>query len=315
MMNQYSKCIRLSFTAVLLLAVVSGSDAGNRSGTVSGQFLKIPLSARAVGMGGAQVAVAEGVSSIGFNPAGMMSVESYAFGATYTAWFANIQHSYVGIVKNIPDVGAIGASLTLLATDDMEVTTPARPDGTGEFFRASDYAFSIAYARQVSDKFMVGLNGKYIKSYLYNTDLGAASFAFDIGTLYDIPILRSRLGVSLTNIGKDMQFLNEPYSLPTSLRLGILVDVMKEDVHALKTTFQISRNNDAEEQYNLGGEYVFNGMFALRGGWKFAYDAENLTAGFGANLTSYGINGKFDYGYNNFKYLPGTHSFTINIQF
>lgn len=308
--------LKTYLTLVLLVVICSSVGlGGNRSGTVSGQFLKIPLSARAVAMGGAQVATAEGVASIGFNPAGMMSVGNYAFGATYTAWFADIQHSYMGVVKNLPGVGAIGVSVTLLSTDDMAVTTPSRPEGTGEFFRASDYAFSVAYARQVSDKFVVGLNGKIIKSYLYNMEIGASSFAFDVGTLYDIPILRSRLGVSLTNLGKDLQYLNEPYSLPTSLRFGILVDVMNEESHQLKTTLQISRNNDAEEQYNVGGEYVFEGMFALRGGWKFAYDAEDLTAGFGANLSAMGISGKLDYGYNHFKYLPGTHSITLDIQF
>ena len=312
---KYLNMVKVAVVTAIFLLTFSSMYAGNRSGTVSGQFLKIPVSARAVGMGGAQVALAEGVSSIGFNPAGMLSVPDYAFGATYTQWFADIQHSYVGVVKNIPGIGAIGVSVILLATDDMEVTTPGRPEGTGEFFKSSEYAFSIAYARQVSDKFMVGVNGKIIKSYLYNTDIGASSFAFDIGTLYDIPVLKSRLGVSLTNIGKDLQYINEPYSLPTSLRFGVLVDVLEGENDKLKATFQISRNNDTEEQYNIGAEYGLFGLFELRGGWKFAYDTENLTAGFGASLSSLGINGKLDYGYNNFKYLPGTHSFTFDIQF
>lgn len=303
------------YTVFILLLCSTVGLAGNRSGTVSGQFLKLPLSARAVGMGGAQVAVAEGVVSIGFNPAGMLSVNDYAFGATYTKWFADIQHSYMGIVKTLPDIGTVGVSVTLLATDDMDVTTPQRPEGTGERFRASDYAFSVAYARQVSDKFMVGINAKIIQSYLYNTEIGASTFAFDVGTLYDIPILKSRLGVSLNNIGKDLQYLSEPYSLPTSLRFGVLVDVFNEENHQFKTTLQIARNNDAAEQYNVGGEYVFSSMLALRGGWKFAYDVEDLTAGFGTNLSLMGITGKLDYGYNNFKYLPGTHSVSLEILF
>ncbi|MBI3193513.1 MAG: hypothetical protein HYZ34_03475 [Ignavibacteriae bacterium] len=58
-----------------------------------------------------------------------------------------------------------------------------------------------------------------------------------------------------------------------------------------------------------------NNMFALRGGWKFAYDQEDVTGGFGVKLGSFGIDGMVDYGYNNFKYLPGTHSFTIELMF
>ncbi len=299
---------------VLLLMSVAG-EAGNRSGTVTAQFLKLPLSARAVAMGGAQVAVAEGATSIGYNPSGMLSIGEYGFGANYTSWFANIQYSYAGAAVRLGDIGMIGASFTMLSTDEMTETTPAYPEGTGRTFRASEYAFSIAYARQVTDQFRVGINGKVIQSDLFNSELGASTFAFDIGTLYDIPILQSRIGVSLTNIGKDLQYINETYSLPTALRFGVLVDVVKEEEHKMVATLQITRMNDAEEQYNLGTEYTLKDIFALRGGWKFAYDQENVTGGFGMKLQSFGVNGQVDYGYNNFKYLPGTHSFTIELQF
>ena len=298
------------FLALLALTVLP-LRAGNRSGTVSGEFLKLPLDARTVGMGGAQVALASGPSSIAYNPAGMMSVADYGFSATYTAWFANIQYSYFGLVKNLQGLGTIGASVIMLSTDDMVETTPTFPEGTGQMFRASDYAFSLSYGRQVTEQFMVGLNGKIIQSYLYNTEIGNATFAFDIGTLYDIPVLHSRIGVSLTNIGRDLKYINEAYSLPTALRFGILVDMMKMENQSLVSTLQIVRVNDADEQYNVGAEYTFDNTFSLRGGWKFSYDQENFTGGFGAKMNMMGINGSLDYGYNNFKFLPGTHSFTL----
>lgn len=297
-----------------MFVIINELKAGNRSGTTSEAFLKIPTSARVVGIGGAQVAVASGASSIAFNPAGIMAVNDMGVGFTYTSWFADIQHSFVGIVKNFHGIGAVGASITMLTMDDMKETTPAFPEGTGRNFTASDYAFSIAYARQVTDQFRVGINGKFIQSYLYNTEVGASSFAFDIGTLYDIPILRSHIGVSLTNIGKDVKFLQEQYSLPTALRFGVVVDILKERENELITTLQIARMNDAEEQYNLGGEYIFNEILALRMGWKYAYDHEGFTGGFGVKLNTIGLNSTLDYGYNYFKYLPGTHSFTLEVQ-
>ena len=307
--------IKGSVISLVVMSAMLTCYAGDRSGTVGELFLKLPLDARAVAMADAQVAVASGAVAIGYNPAGMMSVNDFGFGASYTSWLANISHSYAGIVKRIPEVGAIGLSVISLSTDDMIETTPQSPEGTGRTFRASDVAFSVAFARQVSEQFMVGINAKVIKSYLFNTDLGTSTFAFDIGTLYDIPILRSRLGVSLTNIGKDIQFINETYSLPTALRFGVLVDVVKESDQGLVTSIQISRLNDANEQYNVGLEYLFNNTIALRGGRKFAYDQENWTAGFGVKLSTLGLNGSLDYGFNNFVYLPGTHSFTLEVQF
>ncbi len=299
-----------------LLCVAGGiSYAGNRSGTVSAQFLKIPTSARAIGMGGAQVALADGINSLGYNPSGILSVKDLGVGMTYTAWFADIQHSFAGAVKNFPGIGAVGIGLTLLTTDEMIETTPSFPEGTGRTFRPTEYAINVGYARQVTEQFRFGISGKLIQSYLYNSDLGTSTFAFDIGTLYDIPILQSRIGVSLTNIGKDLQYIDETYSLPTALKFGVLVDVVKDGQNSLVTALQVNRVNDADEQYSVGAEYKFNEILALRGGWKFAYDQEDVTAGFGLKTTSLGFNGVLDYGYNNFKYLPGTHSFTLEVQF
>jgi hypothetical protein len=300
---------------LMLLLVFSLSNAGNRSGTSSAQFLKISTSARGVGVGGAQVAIIDGVSSIAYNPAGMLSIRDWGAGTSYNAWFAGIQHSYFGIVKNIPGLGAVGMSLTMLTTGDIVETTPSQPEGTGLNFRASDYAISLAYARQVTDQFRVGINAKFIQSYLYNTEIGASSIAFDIGTMYDIPILRSHLGVALTNIGKDVKFIDEQYSIPTALRFGVMLDVYKEETHSVVSLVQISRVNDAEEQYNLGAEYVFNNMISLRGGYKFAYDQEDFAGGFGVKMSAFGFNGTLDYGYNNFKDLPGTHAFSVEFSF
>jgi hypothetical protein len=197
----------------------------------------------------------------------------------------------------------------------MIETTPSAPEGTGRTFKASDFAFSLAYARQVTDQFRVGINGKVIRSYLFSDELSASSFAFDIGTLYDVPVLKSHIGVSLTNIGKDVKFINETYSLPTALKFGVLFDAMKGEGQDLVATLQIARLNDADEQYNLGAEYVFNGMFALRGGYKFAYDQENVTAGLGVKTNTLGFDGTFDYGFNNFRYLPGTHTLSLEVHF
>ncbi len=307
----------LTLLAILCFVTYSSGLAGDRSGTVSAEFLKIGVSARAIGMGGAQVAIPDGAASLAYNPAGILTVSDYGFAATYTAWFANVQHSYASVVKNIPNIGAVGASFIMMATDDIPETTPQFPEGTGQTFRASEYAFSLGFARQVTEQFRLGVNAKIIQSYLYNTELGASSFAVDVGTLYDLPQLRSHIGVSLTNIGKDLQYINETFSLPTALRFGVVLDVLKDadNPNQIIGVFQISRANDADEQYNLGGEYVYNNTLALRAGYKFAYDQENLTAGFGIRLNALGLNAAVDYGYNNFAYLPGTHSFTFEFQF
>jgi hypothetical protein len=317
-----NRSLRVCVAVSVLLGTFSFAQGGDRSGIVSGNFLKIPVNARIVGMGGTSVALVDNdASTLAYNPAGMVyvgqpeapSAFQYGLSASYTQWVADIKHSFFGAVVNIDGIGALGLGTVILTTGDMAVTTPAFPDGTGEYFKASDYAFIIGLARRISDKFSVGVNAKYIRSYLYNTEYGASCFAFDAATMYEIPALRSRLGMSVSNLGSDMKFINEAYSLPTALRFGVLTDVIDEPAHALKGVFQISRPNDANEQYNLGAEYTFAKNFTLRGGYKFGYDAENWTGGFGLNMDLAGVRAKLDYGFNNFKWLPGTHTISLVI--
>ncbi len=291
------------------------AHAGNRSGTVSGQFLKIPLNARAAAMGNAQVSLADGPTSIGFNPAGILSTKKFAFGGTYNQWFADITHSFLGVTANLEEWGTIGIGAVILATDRMAVTTPAFPEGNGEFFRASEFAYTFSYGRQISEEFGLGLSAKYIKSYLYNSDISSSVMAFDIGSLYDIPVLRTRLGISVTNLGRDLKYLNEQYSLPTTLRFGARTALVQNDDQALFAAFQVGRPNDSDEQYNVGVEYVFQKLIALRTGYRFNYDTENWSGGLGVNLASLGIEGNLDYAYTNYQFLPGTHMFTMEIGF
>ncbi len=300
---------------LLLLFVVARSEAGNRSGSVSGQFLKIPINARAAGMGNAQVPLAEGALSIAYNPAGILSVQDVSFGGSYNAWFADITHSFFAVAANLHEWGTVGVGVTVLTTDDISVTTPAFPEGTGELFKASDYAFTLSYGRQISEMFALGLSVKYIKSYLYNSDLKANTIAFDIGTIYDIPDLRTRLGISVTNLGKDLKYINEQYSIPTALRFGARTTIYEEEGQKVFAAFQVGRPNDADEQYNVGVEYTYHDLVSLRTGYKFNYDTENWCGGLGVSLVSLGINGSLDYSYTNYKFLSGTHMFSTEIGF
>lgn len=296
---------------ILFFFLISNAISGERAGIVSGQFLKLPTNARIVGMGSAQVALASGVTSLAFNPSGILSVEQTAVASSYSKWFANINHSFIGGVINYEDIGAIGIGTTILSTDDMIETTPLNPEGTGRKFTSGDYAFHLVYAKKISTEFSVGVGAKYIYSFLFNDEITAKTFAFDIGTLYDIAEINTRLGVSITNLGDDIQYIHEAYAIPTALKFGTNT-VLYEDEHSkFITAFQVSRPNDADEQYNLGVEYAFQN-FALRSGYKFNYDTENLTLGFGYDIPNVL---KIDYGFNNFKVLPSTHTFSFEVNF
>src|SRR5207249_10021989 len=119
-MTMKRSILTLTFNIVLCTCIVGSAAAGNRSGTVTAQFLKLPVNARATAIGNAQVSLAEGAAAIAYNPAGVLSVVTASFGGTYNSWFAGITHSFYGAAVNLQEYGTIGAGVTLLTTNDME---------------------------------------------------------------------------------------------------------------------------------------------------------------------------------------------------
>jgi hypothetical protein len=312
-MNRILAVVCLGVAIVVSLPLES--IAGNLSGSVTAQWLKIPIDARGAAMGSVQVPLAQGALSMSYNPSGILSVEEASFGVSYNQWFADIQHSYFAGVVNLHELGTVGVAVTMLTTGEMDVTTPLAPEGTGEKFKVGEYAYTLTYARQITDMFGLGLSVKNIKSYLYNDDISSSTIAFDIGTLYDIPALKTRLGISVTNLGRDLRYINEQYSIPTALKFGARTTIMEEDGQRLYVAAQIGRPNDADEQYNLGVEYTFQNIVSFRTGYKFNYDTENWSGGIGVSLAELGINGTIDYSYTNYKFLSATHMFSTEIGF
>ena len=60
---------------------------GQRTGTAALQFLKIGSSARATGMGESFVAVSDDISSLHWNPAGLVAFKENGMTFSYTQWF------------------------------------------------------------------------------------------------------------------------------------------------------------------------------------------------------------------------------------
>ncbi|MEO8665787.1 MAG: PorV/PorQ family protein, partial [Ignavibacteria bacterium] len=139
---------------------------GQRTGTTSLQFLKIGNGARATGMGEAFVAVSNDISSLQWNPAGLVAFKENGITASYTQWFVDTRLNYFGGVYHFGGSNAVGISVASLRTEDMKVTTEFQPFGTGEYFRFSDIAIGLSFARQMTDQFSFGATVKYVEENL-----------------------------------------------------------------------------------------------------------------------------------------------------
>ena len=335
------------FLVVLLISLFTtylyAQEESNKSGTAVAQFLKIGVGARAMGLGGSFLAQSDDVYSLYWNPAGITKVNSVSFAGVHTKWFADITHQFFGLVLPINDNSAIGFQTTVLSMDQIEVTTINDPHGTGEFYEANDLALGVSYGIRLTNFFAVGFTGKFIQQKIYNES--ASTFAFDIGSVLDIPFQGIKVGMNFSNFGGKMQLdgrdlireydlnptntLNdgvetrlktEPWELPVNFAVGMSFDLIGQQDAFLKqtnnnVTFSITGNHpaDAKEFASFGLEYTFQKIISLRSGYRLNRDVDKFFYGVGLNVPVLDAAFCFDYSLASFDELDYIHIFSASI--
>lgn len=334
---------------ILLIITLSNSAFSqfavdvSKVSTTAAPFLEIEVGSRAVGMGSAFVAVANDVTALYWNVAGISRLKQNELVLIHTTWIAGINYNYVGGAFLIDRLGTIGFSITSLGTDEMKVRTVDEPEGTGERFSVSDLAFGVAFARNLTDRFSIGFNAKYIRQNIWN--MSATGFAIDIGTLFITQFSGLKIGMSVSNFGGKMQMLGkgtfvnydlaptqegsndripanlitDKFPLPLIFRVGLALDVLKSGSNHLTLAVDAAHPNDNTEYVNLGLEYVINNRFFLRTGYKnlFMLDSEEgLTLGAGLKQRiSRSAKLVIDYSYQDFGRLNNAQRFSLSLEF
>jgi len=299
--------------ALLLLSTFAFAQA--KVGTAAAQFLEIPVGARSVGMGDVFLATADDASAIFYNPAGLANLTRREATFTHTMWPAGINHEFAAVVLPINKIGGVvGISAIGLTTGSMVERTPGRPEGTGRTFSASDLAAGVTYSRKMTDRFAVGVTWKYIGEYY--ADVTAHSWAMDIGTLFQTSFKSLRIGMNFCNFGPDITMLQTPYPLPMAFHFGLAGEVIDNGQHKVTLGWEGSHPNDNLEKFQVGLEYWFNNMFAVRGGYKFgAWDADRLGVGAGAKIPIGTTTIKADYAFSDMQELKSVHRFSLGLEF
>ena len=151
----------------------------SKRGTTAANFLEIGVGAKAIGMGGAFTALANDPSAMFWNVGGISKIGRTSLYFNHSEWIAETNFDFVAGVFPINETVTIGVSLTALNMADMEVTTVLEPEGTGQMFDAGDYAFGLAVALNLTERFSIGITPKYIHQYIW--DMEAGGFAVDLG--------------------------------------------------------------------------------------------------------------------------------------
>jgi hypothetical protein len=308
---------------VLGIAIPGAAGAANifeKVGTFDGQFLKIGVGARAAAMGGAFVAVSDDATALFWNAAGIARIdpEKSELSINHANWPAEInfdQIGYVFHVKRIP--GAIGVHARAVSMDPMVETTAFQPDpdqGTGNTFDAGMMTVGLTYARSFTDKFSAGATANFIHEGL--AEFSQQTYAFDIGTLYDVGTLGMKIGMTISNIGSQIQFIERQARIPAIFRVGTSATMFQTSGQRLLGAFEFSHPPDNSERLNVGAEYAFHDYVYLRGGYNINYDAEGIAGGVGFHFpVSVAGQADLDYAFTDMRDLGSVHRFSLKFLF
>ena len=142
--QRYQSILTILVLAALMFLLAMPSYATTNVGTAGAQFLKIGPGARVDSLGGAFGAIANDVTTIYWNPAGLSQLKKTSFSDTHTIWLADVRYNYFAFATPIEKVGTLGASVTFLNVPDTQITNLDFPRRHGTL------VFSMGYSSVVS---------------------------------------------------------------------------------------------------------------------------------------------------------------------
>jgi hypothetical protein len=294
--------------AFLLLVSVNAEAATLNSGAA---FLKIGTGARPEAMGGAYTALADDVSALHYNPAGLSSLLRREVGITHTEYLLGSKFDFVGFAQPT-SFGTFGLGMIRLGTGNLEARDANRQSVGG--FSASDSAYTLGFSRKMS-ALSLGANFKYLESKIGSDS--ASTFAVDFGAMHQFAGRPFSLGFSVMNVGQGLKFIDQRDPLPLTLSVGGAYRLGG----ALNLALDVRHEpNDHRTDIGLGTEYAVLSNFALRAGYATmgsitsagkSSPLNGLGGGFGLKLKNY----RADYTFTPFGDLGNVQRISLGIAF
>jgi hypothetical protein len=282
---------RLVLLATLSAIAALPADA-QRIAKYGADFLAGGVGARALGMGGAHIALAGDVTAAYWNPAGLSATFYPEAAYMHAERFDGIvQFDYGGIAFPLTHRSTLGVSFFRSAVDDIPNTLEAWENGQPRsenvsFFSAADYAFFVSYARSVRDNLSLGASvkvihrtiGDFASAWGYSLDVGAQLRMGDHLTLganlQDLPGMLQSWSINgeafsgLEEFGQQMPEGGAEIVLPVA-RLGVgIVELPLIEHLTLAAGFDLDLAFDGQRSYALNAGDV---SFHPRVGTEISY--------------------------------------------
>jgi len=342
------KNLTLIFSLIILTALfIEPSLAFKKLGQAGFKFLDVSNGARSAGMGGAYTVLGTDVEASFFNPAGLADMEkTWDFSFNYTSWIADITYNSAAVLYNAGTIGKFGMNFVAPSYPDIQGTRiAANEQGFEDTGNVDVGAFCVGlnYARALTDKFRIGAQMKYASQSLgesmkrritktvvndslnqydttfYNDDNKASTLVYDFGTLF-YPKFKNfesfAFGMYVKNFSPQIKYERDEFQLPLSFSLGFAFDVfdlLGEIPPDMRCGFEIDviHPRDYSDRVHVGAEYVYKEMISVRTGYKFNYDEEGISFGFGYKQKMF----RLDYAYGYFGEFDMVNRVSLGITF
>ncbi len=311
-MKQY--CVLIVF----LLAISSSRSRAQ----ATYDFLRNDVSARAAALNGSFVSMTDDPNVLFYNPASLATLTSPKASLGYLKHLLDVNGGSFAYGRSVEGLGMIGAGIVFLDYGTFTETDQSMNIlGT---FGAREFAVLVGVGTSIDEQTMLGMNAKAIYSSI--AGYRSAALAVDLGVLYQIPSEQITIGVSILNLGQQVNaYAGTKEPLPVDVKIGItkrpehLPALLNLDFHKL---------NEPQENFlqrfssfTLGAEFLMSESVRLRVGYNNEKRKE-LKLGTSSELAGFSVGAGFlfqeyqiDYAFNSYGKIGGLHRFSIGMSF
>jgi hypothetical protein len=239
-------------------------------------FLKFSAGGRVAAIGGAFVGLADDVSCLHYNPAGLSNIKKKELLVMESEAIMECGYEYFGFVQPMRKGEAIGGAILYFHAPDMDrLDNYGNVTGSFEYY---DLSASLSYGRRIKKDLSLGGTVKLIRR-MISPNKGLTG-AIDLGLLYQAK-KDLRCGVSLQHFGPKVW----DDRLPQLIAGGVSYKIQD-----LILTGAINHHfiADSNPEFRCGVEYWYWEGLALRAGYYWLEgELEGATMGAGLKVKDY----------------------------
>lgn len=293
-----------------------------KAGTTAASFLKIGIGSRADGMGTAFTGLADDVTALYWNPAGLARLERRSLSVTHNESFESIRHDFAGYAWGRGTTRWAAAIYGLYIPSELERRSGLDEDNPFEpltpiegYFGAHDICAQFSAGHQATPSLAVGASIKAIQQSI--DDLSAYGVGVDASALYRVPNSRLSVGAGVFNAGTPITFREKSYMLPLTFRGGGALRVHDR----LTCTAEATLAYDNFPSVAGGIEYTPVHMITVRGGYRYRLhglplgDLSGVSAGMGLSLPLRGMTLAVDYAFVPYGMLGNSQRISVTMMF